>query len=178
MFPDRNHKNRSIWRNYLPHTRYILESDLADRNQQSRINLIRKYGACLYEDGRWNEAEAAIKEVLEIEKRNLGMDHPDTLTSMSNLASTYRKQGRWKEAEGLEMQAIEMRKRVFAAAHPVMLINMANLASTFWSLGRWKEAEELELQVMETSLRVFDIDHPFTLVSMSNLASTYRNQGR
>src|SRR3954469_21221439 len=29
----------------------------------------------------------------------LGAEHPDTLTSMANLASTYRNQGRWKEAE-------------------------------------------------------------------------------
>ena len=29
----------------------------------------------------------------------LGDDHPDTLTSISNLASTYQKQGKWKEAE-------------------------------------------------------------------------------
>ncbi|KAH7305040.1 hypothetical protein B0I35DRAFT_484219 [Stachybotrys elegans] len=31
----------------------------------------------------------------------LGADHPDTLTSMGNLASTYKNQGRWEEAEKL-----------------------------------------------------------------------------
>ena len=36
------------------------------------------------------------------EKRMLGAEHPDTLTSMANLASTYRNQGRWKEAEELD----------------------------------------------------------------------------
>ena len=43
--------------------------------------------------------------------RVLGPEHPDTLTSMANLASTYRSQGRWDEAEELEVQVIEMRKR-------------------------------------------------------------------
>jgi Tetratricopeptide repeat len=42
----------------------------------------------------------------------LGAEHPDTLTSMANLASTYSDQGRWKEAEDLEVQVIETRKRV------------------------------------------------------------------
>jgi hypothetical protein len=28
-------------------------------------------------------------------KQGLGLEHPDTLTSMFNLASTYRNQGRW-----------------------------------------------------------------------------------
>jgi hypothetical protein len=34
--------------------------------------------------------------------RVLGDEHPDTLTSMADLASTYRNQGRWKEAEELD----------------------------------------------------------------------------
>ena len=48
---------------------------------------------------------------METRKRVLGQEHPDTLTSMANLASTYRSQGRWKEAEELEVQVMEARKR-------------------------------------------------------------------
>ena len=43
---------------------------------------------CLYEDGRWNDAEAAITEVLEIEKRDLGAEHSDTLGSMNSLVGS------------------------------------------------------------------------------------------
>ena len=50
--------------------------------------------------------------LLETRKRVLGADHPNTLTSMSNLASTYRQQGRWKEAEELEVPLLETRKKV------------------------------------------------------------------
>jgi hypothetical protein len=46
-------------------------------------------------------------EVLERHKRVLRRENPDTLTSMANLASTYRNQGRWKEAEDLEVQVME-----------------------------------------------------------------------
>jgi hypothetical protein len=94
VFPDTDHKNRSVWRTYLPHACYVLESDLVDKEWQSRMDLIRRYERCLNEDGRWNEAETIITEILEIEKRNLGGDHPSTLVSMANLASTYRNQGR------------------------------------------------------------------------------------
>lgn len=38
----------------------------------------------------------------------LGQEHPDTLTSIGNLASTYLEQGRLKEAEGLEVQLMEI----------------------------------------------------------------------
>jgi hypothetical protein len=43
-------------------------------------------------------------QVMETFKRELGVEHPDMLTSMGNLASTYGDQGRWKEAEELEVQ--------------------------------------------------------------------------
>ena len=98
VFPDNDHNNRSIWRAYLPHARCVLESRLVDQGQQSRLRLLWRYATCLSADGRWNEAEAAFVEGFEIEKRELGVDHPSTLTSMANLASTYRNQGRWDDA--------------------------------------------------------------------------------
>ena len=49
---------------------------------------------------------------METRKRVLGQEHPDTLTSMANLTSTYGYQGRWKEAEELQVQVVEARKRV------------------------------------------------------------------
>jgi hypothetical protein len=89
VFPDDDYKNRDVWRTYLPHAHYILESRLVVMDSQSRMDLLRKYGMCLFEDGRWNEAEDAITEVLEIEKRDLGTDHSSTLLSMGNLAMAY-----------------------------------------------------------------------------------------
>jgi len=81
--------------------------------------------------------------VSETRKRVLGPEHPDTLTSMANLALTYTDQGRWKEAEELGVQVLETKKRVIGPEHPSTLTSMANLASTYRNQGRWKEAEEL-----------------------------------
>jgi DNA repair protein RadC len=55
---------------------------------------------------------------METMKRVLGQEHPSTLTSMNNLASTYQNQGRWKEAEDLEVLVMETRKRVLGQEHP------------------------------------------------------------
>jgi hypothetical protein len=73
----------------------------------------------------------------------LGQEHPDTLTSMNNLASTFWNQGRWKEAEELFVQVVETRKRVLGQEHPDTLISMNNLAWT-WK-GQNRDAEALEL---------------------------------
>ena len=78
--------------------------------------------------------------------RVLGLEHPDTLTSMANLASTFSNQSRWKEAEELFVQVMETSSRVLGLEHPSTLTSMANLASAYRNQGWWKEAEELNVE--------------------------------
>jgi hypothetical protein len=73
---------------------------------------------CLYSDGRYNEAERLFSEVVETRTRVLGEEHPDTLTSMANLALTYRSQGRWKDAISLMEACFQLRKRILGGYHP------------------------------------------------------------
>ncbi len=136
--------------------------------------------AAIYFDecGLYQKAASMHAQTWDQKKAVLGEEHPDTLNSMANLASTYRNQGRWKEAEELEVGVMETTKRVLGEEHPDTLISMANLAATYRNQGRWKEAEELEMGVMKTTKRVLGEEHSDTLSSMANLASTYRNQGR
>jgi hypothetical protein len=44
---------------------------------------------------------------METSSRVLGQEHPDRLTSMANLASTFWNQGQWKEAEEPEVQVMK-----------------------------------------------------------------------
>ncbi|KAF1965815.1 HET-domain-containing protein [Bimuria novae-zelandiae CBS 107.79] len=170
--------DRSKWRRLLPHTQYALSHRPTDDDDKDRLDLSWKCAMALYRDGRYEEAEELFVQVMETRKRVLGEEHPDTLTSMANLASTYRNQGRWKEAEGLFVQVMETRKRVLGEEHPDTLTSMANLASTYRNQGRWKEAEGLFVQVMETSSRVLGEEHPDTLTSINNLAFTLQCQAR
>ena len=83
------------------------------------VEPIKSILAPIYRDqGRWKEAEALEEQVMEAAKRELGEEHPGTLTCMTNFASTYLDQGRRKEAEELEVQVIETRKRVLGQEHP------------------------------------------------------------
>ncbi len=128
--------------------------------------------------GKLNEAEILENQVIEWRVRELGAEHPDTLTSMANLVSTYRNQGRWKEAEELGVEVVEKTRRVLGADHQGTLTSIANLASIYRDQGRWKQAEELRVEVVEKTRRVLGPDHPDTLASMANLVSTYGDQER
>jgi DNA polymerase III delta prime subunit len=177
LFPNHNHINQSKWRRLLPHAQDVLLRTQGNYDE-GRLGLAWKCAMALYSDGQYKAAEELFVQVMETRKRVLGDEHPDTLISMNNLASTYRDQGRSNEAEELEVQVMQTRKRVLGDEHPDTLTSMANLALTYRNQGRWAEAEELEVQVMQTRKRVLGDKHPDTLISIGNLASTYWNQGR
>ena len=90
---------------------------------------------------------------MDMRKKLLGAEHPDTLGSMANLASTYWNQGRWSEAEKLAVHVMDRTKELLGAEHPNTLISMENLACTYRDQGRICESEKLELEVINIKLR-------------------------
>jgi tetratricopeptide (TPR) repeat protein len=180
LFPVGEQKNWTMCAMYLPHVYAVLDQKGSGSTKAVTAEATLQHMAAFFmvHVGQWDKAEELLVQAVKTSKELLGAEHPDTLTSIANLASTFRKQGRWKEAEELDLQVIETSKRVLGAEHPDTLSSIANLASTFEDQGRWKEAEELELQVIETRKRVLGAEHPDTLMSMSNLALTWKSQGR
>ena len=108
--------------------------------------------------GRYNEANNLARKTTHVRANFLGQEHPDTLTSTANLASTYMDQRRWKEAEDLGVKVMEVRKGVLGQDRPDALNSMANLASTYWNQGRCKETE-LFVEVMGMGKWVFGQEH-------------------
>ncbi|KAN0070731.1 hypothetical protein V8E54_010896 [Elaphomyces granulatus] len=178
IFPSGEHENRILWREYLPHALFILQSEEFQNDKQDREDLVQRVAQCLYEDGRYDQAGALFKEMLDNKSKRFKNDDEEMLDSMAWMASTYEKQGRWTEAEKLQVQVVQTRKRVLEPEHPDTLTSMNNLAFAYLSQGQWTEAEKLNVQVMETRKTVLGPEHPLTLTSMNNLASTYRKQGR
>jgi tetratricopeptide (TPR) repeat protein len=137
-----------------------------------------RFSLVFHHVGSWDEAEKLELDIINATKANLGSDHPDTLSSIANLASTYSNQGRWNEAEKLQVDVMNARKTKLGLDHLQTLTSMDNLASTYWHQGRWDEAEKLQVDVMNARKTKVGSDHPGTLTSMANLACTYGNQGR
>ncbi|RDW56351.1 hypothetical protein BP5796_13226 [Coleophoma crateriformis] len=127
---------------------------------------------------KYAKAEKMHRETLDLNKKVLGREHPDTLISMDILGRTLSLQGKYAEAEILHREALHLGEKILGPEHPDTLTSMANLASIYWSQGRWKEAEELGVEVLEMRKMVLGLEHPDTLTSMANLASIYQSQGR
>ena len=62
-------------------------------------------------NGDLKNAEQLLVQVMEMRKKLLGAEHPHTLTSMMNLACTYRDQGRIYESEKLELEVMNIEGR-------------------------------------------------------------------
>lgn len=56
-------------------------------------------------------------QVADARNRVLGEEHPNSLTSVANLASIYVDQDRLKEAEVLEVQIMEKTRGLFGDEH-------------------------------------------------------------
>ncbi|THV63944.1 hypothetical protein D6D28_10273, partial [Aureobasidium pullulans] len=147
------HDDYADWtecRALLPHARlaFNLKPETRDASLH-QASISNKAAAFLLSQGFAIDAHHLAKGSMASRRELLGDEHPSTLTSMANLAATYRDQGRWKEGEELEVSVMEARKKVLGDEHPDTLTSMADLAATYWNQKRWKEAEELNVSVME-----------------------------
>jgi tetratricopeptide (TPR) repeat protein len=135
-------------------------------------------GSTYHSLGDYPKAETHLRIALKLRNNILGAEHPDTLTSMNNLAAVLSAQGKLPEAETLYRQVREARRRALGSEHPDTLTSMNNLAAMLRARGELPEAETLHRQVREARRRVLGSEHPDMLASMNNLAAVLRAQGR
>jgi eukaryotic-like serine/threonine-protein kinase len=107
-----------------------------------------------------------------------GVDDPDTLMAMANLAEALDEVGRRRDAEALYKEVIERRERVLGPDHPDTLAAINDLGVVYFDEGRYAEDLPLIEQAFNKRQAVLGPDHPDTLESLNNLATTYRLMGR
>jgi len=65
--------------------------------------------------------------VMETSSRVLGQEHPDTLTSMANLAFTWKQLDRLEEAIKLLEECVMFRSQILGVDHPDTMSSTATL---------------------------------------------------
>ncbi|KAF1968793.1 hypothetical protein BU23DRAFT_479048 [Bimuria novae-zelandiae CBS 107.79] len=83
----------------------------------------------LWNQGRWDAAEELFVQVMETFKKKLGADHPSTLTSMANLAWTWKSLERSAEAISLLQECVRLRCQILPAGHPDLVSSLKTLAA-------------------------------------------------
>ncbi len=128
--------------------------------------------------GLYARAESLLARSLEIRRRVLGPDNPDTLASMNDLAEAIRWQGRYPEAEKLYREAWEGRQRVLGPDNPATILSKNGVALALTDEHHYPEAEKLLEQVLETERRTQGPSAAATLNTENSLALVLQDEGR
>lgn len=106
-----------------------------------------------------------------------GEEHPNTRTTLSNLAVAYYNLGEDQKALELMEKVYALNCKVLGEAHPETLSSLNNLAATYRDLGDYQKALELLEKTYTRRCRVLGEVCPDTLITLNNLAMTYCNLG-
>jgi tetratricopeptide (TPR) repeat protein len=128
--------------------------------------------------GRYPEAEAMFREVLELAEQAHGSEAPVTLESRLDLAVVLSKQGRFAESAALRSGVLESYRLRYGPDHPKTMGAQNHLAGDLYIQEKFAEAEVLHAQNLEAARRVYGPEHPRTLEVMMNLANARAGQKR
>ncbi len=137
-----------------------------------------KLGLSLLGLGEANLAIKVFSKEFATRKERLGIDHPTTLTTMSNLAQCYQAVGKMEKALPLMEQTLKLRTAKLGAEHPDTLVAMHNLAGSYLDFSRVDEALTMMEETLKLRIAKQGADHPQTLASMNNLAGGYQAVGK
>jgi tetratricopeptide (TPR) repeat protein/tRNA A-37 threonylcarbamoyl transferase component Bud32 len=128
--------------------------------------------------GEYKAAEPLLEKAYAIRLEVLGPEHPDTLTSLQNLARLRWRQGKLTEAVEKSRQAMEARKRVLGPEHENTLWSQINLGVFLSEENQFTEAEALLGQAIAVCKLTIGADHHHTLWAQRYLAWTRERQGK
>ncbi|MCH8806009.1 MAG: serine/threonine protein kinase [Planctomycetes bacterium] len=154
-----------------------IEESLGDQ-PDVEASLRNEFGSVYLSLGRLDDAEPHYEKALELRRRVLPAEHPETLDSLNNLGQLRTGQGRFAEAKRLLIEALAGRRSVLGPDDPKTLITMNNLALAVQYQGQLEEAEHLLRETLERQQRVLGDDHTDTLTTMANIAGLLRQHRR
>jgi tetratricopeptide (TPR) repeat protein len=97
---------------------------------------------------------------LEVSEKMLGLEHPSTLVSMSNLAQVLESQGKYEEAEAMNRRTLALKETVVGREHPETLTSVYCLAHLLASRHHYEESLALYERAYTAYQTVFGTHHP------------------
>lgn len=127
--------------------------------------------------GLRSRAETLLTRAVDIRRRALGPDNPDTLDSMSRLSWTFYLEGRYPDAEKLQRETLAAQQRVLGNDDAMTDQSIAQLADTLEEEGRYPEAEQLDRELLEIDRRFHPQDSRSLMLATRNLGWTLSLEG-
>lgn len=142
-----------------------------------QIEELREKAVQLNRKGDYAGAARYYERIVAWNQKYLGPDHPETGSSLGDLAWMYDKQGLFKEAEPIYLRALAINERVLGVEHEWVVILVENLAHVYMKKGLYKKAEPLFQRAIKTNEKVLGLKHKNTAQSLNGLGMLYDSQG-
>jgi serine/threonine protein kinase len=144
-----------------------------DRQPEVEAAIRETIGETYLDLSQAGKARPQLERALELRRRVLGTDNPQTLHTMDRLGKTY--QG--AQAETLYGELLRNCRRVLGPEHPDTLNSMIGLSYAYSDPGKDVQARMLRSQALEISRRTLGPEHSITLAAMQALGHSYRQEG-
>jgi tetratricopeptide (TPR) repeat protein len=143
-----------------------------------RGRLLTSQGTVAFLREQNDEAEAMLREAVDLGTAHLGPEHDQTLHALDMLALVHHARGEYDEAQSLFEREIEARERTLGPLHPSLGSPLANLARVYAARKQPADAERL----YERALTVFEgahgPKHPAVGTIRHNLSNALRAQDK
>jgi tetratricopeptide (TPR) repeat protein len=167
-----------LWRRLLPHVLAATGHDAAvDAVPADATRLLDRAATYLQTRGEPQAALAPYERAYEVRRDTFGDDHPDTLTSASNLALNLWYLGEFQRAGTLDEETLTRRRRILGEDDPATLTSASQLANDMFGFGDYTRARELQEEMLSRRRRILGDDHPDTLTSASLLGGVLWSLG-
>jgi tetratricopeptide (TPR) repeat protein len=179
-FPSGESETWATSRTLLPHSTKVLGYSVKE-DRKARLDqatMATNTGWYLMLMGEYGRAEQMERSAVMTREEVLGLEHPGTLSSVSQLGSVLLSQGKYDEAESMHRRALEGYEKALGREHPHTLTSVSNLGSVLLRQGKHKEAEAMQRRALEGYEKVLGREHSDTLTSVSNLGSVLERQGK
>ncbi|KAL0910319.1 hypothetical protein M5K25_021289 [Dendrobium thyrsiflorum] len=125
-----------------------LDDDLLEK---MRVDLAE----LLHATGREQEGREVLQESLLINEKYKGIEHPNSVGHLLNLAISYSRSKNYTEAERLLRTCLHIMSKTVDPGDQSITIPMLHLAVTLYHLKEDEEAEDLALEVVQIREKLF-----------------------
>jgi len=172
------YRNAKLWQEGLGILN-MLERFLKKRNREAeRLEVVWWRAVFLQELKQFAESKKAYHEVLSFKEANVGSEHPEVATIVSNLAFLNKSIGEYGKAKLLYERALAIDEKAYGHEHPQVSIRLSNLALLYHAVGEYDKAKPLYERALAIDKKFYGHEHPDVAKDLNNLAELYYELGQ
>jgi len=149
-----------------------------DRVTYQSTLIMNEQAITLYAQGKYAQAQPLFEKVLEIDRRLLTDEHPDTAIDYTGVAENLDQQGKYADALPLFEKALEINRRLLTDDHPNTARSYSDVAVNLGFQGKFAQAQPLFEKALQIRRRLLTDNHPDTATGYSNVAYILGEQGK